>query len=1392
MARDRRTRARTLFLVAIATLPLVVLPMRDALAVHSVGSVTPSSRGQGATAQDLEITGSGFLPDASVGFSGTGITVNNATRNSATSITANVTIAGNAPAGARNVTVSQLGGLDSASCTNCFTVNAAPTVASASPNTLGQGASNATVTITGTGFVSGATVSVSGTGVTVGTVTFVNATTLTAPFSVTSGAATTARDITVTNADAGVGTCTGCLTISTGPTISNVSPGAGSNTGSLDITVTGTNFASGRTVFLRKTNQDDIVGTVKNSPAPTSTSFVATVNLTLAAPGTWDVVVTNPDKGSATCACFTVAGAAPTVTDADPDHIGQGAVGAEVDLTGTNFAHGAMVSFSGTGITVTDVVVNSAVSLTVTINVSTSAATTARDITVLNTDGQEDVCTGCLTIATGPTATSVDPTAYGQRATDQPFEITGTGFVDGATVSFSGTGVTVGAVTVDSPTSISTTISVSATAAATARDVIVTNPDLGAGTCAGCFTVHAAPTVSALNPSAIGQGVTDQDIAVTGTGFVNGAGATFSGTGVTVNNVTVNSGTSITINVDVASDAALGTRDLTVTNPDAGNVTCTACLTINLSPAITSASPDHLGRGAASKVVSLTGTGFVAASDVDISGTGVTVNNVAFVDASHLHVTMTVSDAATLGDRTFTVTNPDGGVGSCADCFAITAAPIVTSADPDALGQGASGVEVTLDGSGFVAGATISVSGSGVTVVGSPTVDAADQITVVLDVASGAATGARDITVTNTDFGTSTCDDCLTINGAPTVSNVSPAAASNTGTSVLTLTGTGFVDGATVTLTKTGQDAIDADPVEFVSPTSVKATVDLTLAAPGAWVVNVENPDHGTGACTTCFTVAGATPTVTSADPDHVGPGATAVVVELTGTSFANGATVVVSGTGVTVGAVDVIDASHIEVPLTVATTAAAGARNVTVTNTDGQSGTCTGCLTITAPPTITSISPAQRGQGLTNQTLSITGTGFQNGIDATFSGTGITVNSVTFGNVSNITVNIDVAGGASLGSRDVTLTNPDGGTKTCAACFAVTGPTTVTITGPSALTGSNIATFSQPVSGVSSSNFTLEVTGSGSPLAGTVSCKGATGLATSCTSGSVRTAFLKPSSALIAGQQYTAKVPDGSPAITDFGGLTVAPQSLAFRASTIEQESSTGARYNWRNGSSSSALGGTYAVDHISNARAVFRFSGSSVVWYTNTGPSYGTAKVYIDSRYRGTFNQYASSNHYRVGRSFSSLGSGSHVLVVIVQGKKGSTSGTGTNVAVDAFRVGTTLVRTPALSFTWGTVGTSAASGGKYVRSDLRNSAVSFVFRGTGIDWYTVTGRGMGKAEIYIDGVLKATVDNYASSTHYGVARAIRGLSDGVHTIRIRVLGTHRSGATGNLIAADRWQVI
>jgi G:T-mismatch repair DNA endonuclease (very short patch repair protein) len=358
-----------------------------------------------------------------------------------------------------------------------------------------------------------------------------------------------------------------------------------------------------------------------------------------------------------------------------PSTLGQGAANQNLAVVGTGFVDGVTAQFSGSDVTVNSVTFNSATSLTVNVSIAADAATTARDLTLTNPDNGFVTTTEAFTVSAAPTFTSITPENLGQGAANQNLAVVGTGFVDGVTAQFSGAGVTVNSVTFNSATSLIVNVSVAADAATTARNLTLTNPDNGFVTSSEVFTVTAAPTFTSITPDSRGQGAASQNLAVVGTGFVDGVTVQFSGAGVTVNSVTFNSATSLTVNVSVAADAAATARDLVLTNPDAGVLTEPGVFTVSAAPTFTSLTPNNRPVGSPNQNLAVVGSGFVEGITADFTGLGITVNSVTFNDATSLTLNVTIAGDAEKSARSLTLTNPDAGFITVTDVFTITDVP---------------------------------------------------------------------------------------------------------------------------------------------------------------------------------------------------------------------------------------------------------------------------------------------------------------------------------------------------------------------------------------------------------------------------------------------------------------------------------------------------------------------------------------------------------------------------------------------------------------------------------------------------------------------------------------------------------------------------------------------
>ena len=85
-------------------------------------------------------------------------------------------------------------------------------------------------------------------------------------------------------------------------------------------------------------------------------------------------------------------------------------------------------------------------------------------------------------------------------------------------------------------------------------------------------------------------------------------------------------------------------------------------------------------------------------------------------------------------------------------------------------------------------------------------------------------------------------------------------------------------------------------------------------------------------------------------------------------------------------------------------------------------------------------------------------------------------------------------------------------------------------------------------------------------------------------------------------------------------------------------------------------------------------------------------------------------------------------------------------------------------------------------YPEGSTSGDTATYTFNGTGIDWVGSIANNHGKAEVYIDGTLDATVDNYSVNyLQQQVKYSKSGLTSGTHTIKIKVLHSKNASSTG-----------
>ena len=339
------------------------------------------------------------------------------------------------------------------------------------------------------------------------------------------------------------------------------------------------------------------------------------------------------------------------------------------------------------------------------------------------------------------------------------------------------------------------------------------------------------------------------------------------------------------------------------------------------------------------------------------------------------------------------------------------APPTISAISPD-NGPVSGGTPVTITGSGFVPGPELLINGLTATAI---TVVSVTQITAVTP-ASG-TTGLKTVKLTNPDG--QNIAGSFTYNPLPSFSAVDPNNGPVSGGTSITINGTGFVAGASVT--------IDATMVNATFINDTRLTAVTPAGSLGLKNVTVTNPDKGLLLLTGAFTY-NALPVITSPLSPNNGKSAGGNAITINGSGFVSGAAVKIGGnsvTGLSISAGQITGTTP---------AGAIGSQAVTVTNPDGGYGELAGGFTYNPLPTVTSVSPASAPQG-TVVTINGTNFGAGTGVSATFGGTAAT--AVTW--LSSTQLRATTPSNAVSGAKAVAVTTSDTGYGELAGGFTYT-----------------------------------------------------------------------------------------------------------------------------------------------------------------------------------------------------------------------------------------------------------------------------------------------------------------------------------------------------------------
>ncbi|HZO56537.1 MAG TPA: IPT/TIG domain-containing protein [Bryobacteraceae bacterium] len=687
----------------------------------TITSLSPSSVAAGAAGFTLTVTGADFVSGSTVQW---GVTALTTTFVGATQLTAAVPANLVASQGQVNITVVNPGPVTSAAAVFTITAPPAPTISSLSPSSGVAGGPAFTLAVTGTNFVSGSTVQWGGTAL---TTTFVSATQLTAAVPANLIASPGPVNVTVVNPGPVTSAAAVFTVTAPPPVISSLTPASVSaGAPAFDLAVSGSGFVSG--------------STVQWGGAALATTFVSATQLTaavpanlVAAPGSVNITVVNPGPVPSAPFSFTIGAApAPTISSLSPSSAVAGGAAFTLTVTGTNFVSGSTVQWGGAALTTT---FGSATQLTAAVPANLVAAPGSVNITVVNPGPVTSAAAVFTVTAPPPVISSLTPASVSAGAPAFDLAVSGSGFVSGSTVQWGSTALTT---TFVSATQLTAAVPANLVAAPGSVNVTVVNP--GPVTSAPfSFTIGAAPApaISSLSPSSAVAGAPAFTLTVSGSNFVSGSTVQWGGTALATTFV---SATQLTAAVPANLVAAAGSVNVTVVNP--GPVTSApAVFTIGSAPAISSLSPSSVSAGAPGFNLTVSGSGFVAASTVQWAGTALTTT---FVSATQLTAAVPANLLTAPASVNITVVNP-GPVTSAPAVFTVGAGPTITSITPNATTAGAPSFTLTVNGSGFNASSAIRLAGQAL----STTFVSANQLSAVITPSLIPSAGTVSITVAN-------------------------------------------------------------------------------------------------------------------------------------------------------------------------------------------------------------------------------------------------------------------------------------------------------------------------------------------------------------------------------------------------------------------------------------------------------------------------------------------------------------------------------------------------------------------------------------------------------------------------------------------------------------------
>jgi streptogramin lyase len=604
------------------------------------------------------------------------------------------------------------------------------------------------------------------------------------------------------------------------PNVSLVNPNAANeNSNDTSITVTGSQFAAGATVYF--------------GGASLSTTFVSASQLQATIPSsdltnaeTTNVAVSNPDGSTSNALPFTVLAAPPTIASLSPTTATQGSPAISLTVNGSLFNGGASVKWNGVALATTFV---SNGQLRAGIPAADLTQVVTASITVTNPDALTSNSLAFTVLPAPPVLTSLSPSSARQGSGASALTVNGNYFRSGATVKWNREPLTTSFV---SGSQLQAAVPASDLTSPGMANVFVVNPD-GSTSNAAPFTVLAAPpTITSLSPSTATQGSAAISLTVNGNYFHSGATVIWNGASLTTSFVSTSQ---LQAAVPASDLTNAGTVNVWVANPDTSTSNTVPFTVLDASPTLSSLSPSTATQGSAAISLTVNGNYFHSGATVRWNGAALATT---FVRNTQLQATIPSADLTQVVTASITVTNPDALTSNSFAFSVLPAPPVLSSLSPSQARQGSGAFTLTVSGNNFQSGSTVRWNGAPL----ATSFVSASQLHAAVPASDLTQVGSITITVLNPPGSVSNGLTFTVLSPAPMISQLSPnQAAENSNDTPLTVTGANFVPGATIDF------GLTPLRTTYVSAGQLQATISSSSLTPDGTVnVAVANPDGST------------------------------------------------------------------------------------------------------------------------------------------------------------------------------------------------------------------------------------------------------------------------------------------------------------------------------------------------------------------------------------------------------------------------------------------------------------------------------------------------------------------------------------------------------------------